>query len=289
MTQQGADRNVAVTGARGRLGRAIMTASAEPMQGWDRPLFDLEEPASVARLVEQEQPSLVIHCAAMTAVDEAARQPEVAMRRNGSSVGALAAACRMADAQLLLISSNEVFSGERDDGRGYVEDDDTDPRNPYGRSKLTGEIAAQQAFDGHAGLWIVRTAWLYGPPGDDFPDKIAAAADRLPAGEPLPVVADEIGSPTLTADLAAAVLALLERTDGGLFHLVNTGSASRFDWARRVLAARRPDRTLRAISASEFQRASEPPAWGVLDTSRAAAAGVEMRPWQEALADYLAR
>jgi dTDP-4-dehydrorhamnose reductase len=210
------------------------------------------------------------------------------MRRNGEATGTLAEACHARGIGLLVVSTNEVFSGDRSDGQGYREDDPTAPRNPYGASKLAGEVAAHAAFGDGPGLWIARTAWLYGPPGNDFPDKITAAADRLPAGEPLPVVADEFGSPTYTLDLARAILRLVTCSAGGVFHLVNQGTVSRRRWADRVLSVRRPGRATRAISASEFDRASEPPPWGVLDVSRALAAGVELRAWEAALDEYLA-
>jgi dTDP-4-dehydrorhamnose reductase len=230
----------------------------------------------------------------MTLVDECARQPELAMRRNGMATGVLAAACHERGVALLMVSTNEVFSGDRTDGKGYLETDATAPRNPYGASKLAGETAARAAYGAEPGadtpgLWIVRTAWLYGPPGNDFPDKITQAADRQPAGEALPVVADEWGSPTYTLDLARAILELVDRTEGGTFHVVDTGVASRRDWADRVLAVRRPGQATRPISAAEFTRASHPPRWGVMDTARTMAAGVRLRTWQEALADYLAR
>ena len=279
---------LAVTGARGRLGRALMASAGRVTQGWDRPLFDLDDPASIVRLVERDRPALVVHTAAMTATDEAARRPELAMRRNAESVEALATACRSVGAGLVLVSTNEVFDGLRDDGRGYTEEDEPAPGNAYGRSKLAGEVGARRSFEGHDGLWVVRTVWLYGPPGGDFPDKITAAADRLPPGEPLPVVADEWGSPTAASDLAAAILALVERTRGGLFHLADSGVASRYEWASAVLAARRPERALLPISRQEFERASDPPPWGVLDCGRAAELGVTLRPWRAALEAYLA-
>ena len=283
-----ADREpIAVTGAGGRLGHALRAASAEPLIGWDLPEHDLDRPESIEPLLDRNQPALVIHTAAMTLVDECARQPDLAMRRNGVATGVLAAACHARGVGLLVVSTNEVFSGDRRDGQGYAETDSTAPRNPYGASKLAGEEAARAAFADSPGLWIARTAWLYGPPGNDFPDKITAAADRLPEGEPLPVVADEFGPPTYTLDLARAILELVSLTDGGLFHLVNTGAASRRDWAERVLAVRRPGRATTPISASDFARASDPPPWGVLDTSRARAAGVRLRPWETALEDYL--
>ena len=117
--------------------------------------------------------------------------------------------------------------------------------------------------------------------------KRRAAADRLPEHEPLPVVADEFGSPTYTKDVAAAMFELLARTEGGVYHVADTGVASRRDWAERVLAVRRPGRETRPISASEFSRASTPPRWGVLSSARAAALGVAVRDWRVALDDYL--
>jgi dTDP-4-dehydrorhamnose reductase len=255
--------------------------------GWARPDVDLDDPGSWARLLERDRPDLVIHAAAMTDVDACARHPQLAMRHNGEATAALAAACHGRGVRLVVVSTNEVFSGDRKDGRGYVETDQPAPPNPYGASKLAGEEAAEAAFGGWGGLWVVRTAWLFGPPGNDFPDRIVAAADRRAADDPLPVVADEVGSPTSSVDLAAAIAALVERTNGGLFHLVNAGHASRRAWADRVLAARRPGRSTRAISASEFVRASDPPRWAVLATGRAAAAGVTLRDWEAALDEYL--
>lgn len=280
---------IAVTGASGRLGTALLAAAGPTAVGWGRPEFDLDRPASSAELFERDRPRLVLHAAAMTDVDACARDPRLALRRNGAAVGELARACIDAGSQLVLVSTNEVFDGDRADGRGYVETDETRPRNAYGRSKLAGEEAARAAFADADGLWIVRTAWLYGPPGAGFPEKIVGAADRLPADDALGVVDDEYGSPTLGADLARAILQLVDVTHGGTYHLVNEGQATRHEWARRVLAARRPERRMRAISRAEFERASDPPPWGVLDTSRASGAGVTLRGWQDALGEHLAQ
>ena len=278
-------RPVVVSGCLGRLGRALTATAQSAVEGWDQPELDLDDPAACAALVARSRPELVIHTAAMTAVDQAAREPDVAMRRNGETVGSIARACREAGSRLVLISTNEVFDGERRDGHGYLEDDATGPRNPYGASKLAGERAAQAAFGDAPGLCIVRTAWLYGPPGNDFPDKITAAADKVEG--PLGVVSDEFGSPTYVLDVAAAIWELVARVDGGTYHLVNAGSASRYEWADAVLAVRRPGRQTKPITLAQFERASEPPRWGILDTSRAAAAGVTMRGWQQALTEYL--
>jgi dTDP-4-dehydrorhamnose reductase len=279
---------IAVTGARGRLGSALLVAAGSTVVGWSRPEYDLDRPESPVELLSRDRPRLVIHPAAMTDVDACARDPELALRRNGGAVGDLARACVEAGAKLVLVSTNEVFGGDRVDGRGYLETDEPRPRNPYGTSKLAGEEAARTAFDGTDGLWIVRTAWLYGPPGASFPEKIVSAADRLPAGDALGVVDDEYGSPTLATDLARAILALVEGTRGGVYHLVNEGQATRLEWARRVLAVQRPERRIRAISGGDFQRASDPPPWGVLDTMQASRAGIGLRRWEDAVDEYVA-
>jgi dTDP-4-dehydrorhamnose reductase len=257
--------------------------------GWSRPDYDLDDLDAGRRLVERDRPEVVIHAAAWTDVDGCARQPELARVRNADAVMQLALACAAGGVQLLVVSTNEVFNGERTDGLGYVEGDATDPLNPYGASKTQGEQAARAAMDAKR-LWIVRTAWLYGPPGNDFPSKIIAASDRLAPDEPLRVVDDEWGSPTYAPDLADAIWALLQKqqSEGGLFHLVNPGSVTRREWASRVLARCRPERRIIPISRNEFRRASRVPAWGVLNSDRAwERVGVRLRTWDEALSDYL--
>jgi len=283
----------AVTGGRGRLGRAVMArlaAAGQPAVAWDRPDYDLDAPDAAARLVARDQPAVVIHCAAWTDVDGCAREPETAMRRNARAVRELAEATAGAGARLILLSTNEVFDGTRTDGLGYREEDPVEPPNAYGASKLAGERAAAVAF-GRTGrsadLWVVRTAWLFGAGAPDFPAKILAAADRLAPGEALPVVADEIGSPTYAPDLARALLELLERGPGGLYHLVNAGKASRAAWAEAILRLAGRSTTVRPIRQADYVRPSQPPAWAVLDAGRAAARGVTLRPWPEALASRL--
>jgi len=286
---------VAVTGSTGRLGRAVVAALAREGIGTvalSRPEYDLDDSDSAATVIARHGPDVVINCAAWTAVDDCARDPDLAMRRNAQAVGELAAACAGARARLVHVSTNEVFDGERSDGEGYVETDEPRPINSYGSSKLAGEIAAREAFARHAcdeNLLIVRTAWLFGPPGNDFPTKMLAAADRLPAEQPLPVVVDEIGSPTYAPDLADAIVALVARsTFGGVRHIVNAGRAPRCEVAQTVFTACRPGRRTVGVSRSVFNRPSRPPAWAVLATNRAAGPGEPLRPWRDALGVYLA-
>jgi dTDP-4-dehydrorhamnose reductase len=215
----------------------------------------------------------------------------------------MADACAVAGIDLVLVSTNEVFDGRRVDGRGYAAVDRTTPASSYGTSKLAGESAAQAAYlrrggvldAGPAGglppgpqLAIVRTAWLFGPPGNDFPARILGAADRaLAAGEPLRVVGDEVGSPTYAPDLADAIVEILGAGSfAGIHHVVNSGVASRAAWARAVLAAAGLAVEVREVPLSSWARPSVVPAWAVLAPTPLPS-GEPLRPWEAAFADYV--
>jgi dTDP-4-dehydrorhamnose reductase len=287
---------VAVTGANGRLGRALVAALEEaPFTGpagpiaWTRAEFDLDAPAGVTRMIERDRPEVIVNAAAWTDVDGCARNPDLARLRNGDAVGVLAESAARQGVELIQVSTNEVFGGTRTDGRGFAPDDEPDPINAYGASKLAGELAAQTAYADRPGaLAMVRTSWLFGPPGHDFPQKILAAADRARAtGIPLKVVGDEFGSPTFTEDLADAIVNLLwGGTIGGVHHLVNSGHTSRAGWARELFRQLGRDDPIEEVPASTWQRASSPPLWGVLEPTPLPD-GEPMPAWQVATAHYL--
>lgn len=298
---------IAVTGAGGRLGRALVEALGDaPFTGlagpvaWARPEFDLDEPAGFAALLDRHRPEVIVHAAAWTDVDGCAREPDLALARNGTAAGILARDSAARGIDFVFVSTNEVFDGRRTDGLGYGPADRPSPPNAYGTSKLAGEEAAAAAYasvgagvaigEGARGpqFAIVRTAWLYGPPGGDFPAKILAAADlAIAAGEPVRGVADEWGSPTYTADLAEAITELLwSGTFAGLHHVVNGGIASRADWARATLQGAGVDVPVVDVPANSWRRDSVPPAWGALAPTPLPG-GEPLRPWRLALADYL--
>ncbi len=312
---------VAVTGAGGRLGTALRAALAQAgripaddpaeVLAWDLPEHDLDDLDSAERLVSRDRPSLVIHTAAWTDVDGCARQPDLAMWRNGQATGAMARACVRHRASLIVISTNEVFDGRRTDGLPYRPEDEPNPINAYGASKLAGERLAREAFDAldpqferlmwedpnrrpmpEPALAIVRTAWLFGGPGPDFPSKILAAAYMLEPGGILSLVADEIGCPTYASDLAGAIEGLVGRAMvadfsaiAGIHHVVNGGRASRADWAREVLRLARRDVPTKDVPLSTWPRPSTPPAWGVLEPTPLPTG--PLRPWRDALAAYM--
>jgi dTDP-4-dehydrorhamnose reductase len=216
----------------------------------------------------------------MTNVDGCARDPDRAFNINAFGTQNVAHACLRCNAEMVYISSNEVFDGRLD--RPYREDDQPAPINPYGSSKRAGEQMAAHYLK--AGLYIVRTAWLYGG-GYMFPEKIMAAADKH--GE-LKVVTDEISNPTYTLDLAEAIAHLVQTHAYGVYHFTNSGYCSRFEFAQEILRlSGREHIPIHPISRAEYQRASVTPPFTPLANIRGAELGIELRPWQEALAEYL--
>lgn len=275
--------HVLVVGANGQLGRALAQAlesRGHSMSAWSLPDVDISAPETPARLAELE-PDFVINAAAWTDVDGAEANPAAAYAANALGPRFLAEGCERIGKPMLQVSTNEVFAGTP--GRIYFEYDEPAPGGTYARSKLAGEravtMACRQAL-------IVRVAWLFGPGSENFPTKIAAAADRLGA---LRVVGDEYGNPTYAPDAAAAMVCLVEMGRPGIYHLTNAGHTSRYGLAAVVLqASGRGHVPLTPIAADEWVRATRPPAHAVLANQTAAALGVTLRPWQAAVEEYAA-
>jgi dTDP-4-dehydrorhamnose reductase len=270
-----------ITGHRGQLGRALAAHLAEhEITGGDLPEWNLTDAAQVKASLEDIRPDVVIHAAALTDVDYCARNPAEAVRVNGVGTYNVALACRAVGSMLVSISTNEVFDGQA--YRPYQEYDQRNPINPYGYSKYVAEQVVER-YAPH--YMIVRTAWLYAPDGSNFIHKVLA---RARAGQPLRVVTDEVGSPTYAPDLADALARLIALGQPGVYHMANAGACSRFEFAQEILQQAGLDAPVEPIPSGAFQRDSTPPPYAPLDNIFGAAAGVTLRPWQEALADFLA-
>lgn len=272
---------IIITGGRGQLGQELARAlhDQHDIVVLDLPEYDITQRDDIAQLVNYH-PDLVIHCAAMTDVDGCARDPVAAFRVNALGTHNVALACQRANAAMLYISTNEVFDGTKD--TPYLEWDEPHAINPYGASKLAGERIVQMLL---TRFYIVRTAWLYAPGHNNFVAKVLSRAHSQRA---LAYVDDELGNPTYAPDLARAIAALIETEHYGIYHLVNEGVASRYDWAARILQhAHLNDVTLTRTQLAEFKRDSTPPRNGALTNFVAAhALGIRLRAWQDALAEY---
>lgn len=281
-------RRAAITGARGQLGRqlsAVFVASGWDVLGAGHDQLDITAEDALEQL-ERWRPTVVINAAAWTDVDGCARDPQRALRINGAAAGQVAEAGARSGALAVQVSTNEVFDGSAQ--RPYGEDDDPNPLNPYGASKLAGERAVAAATPNHL---VLRTAWVFGPGGRNFPGKIVEIARRqAAAGQPLSVVADEFGNPTWAPDLANGTLAAVQAVLGGrlgpgILHLAGEPPVSRFEWAREILAGI-PNLRLLPISAADYPRASRAPLHAVLATERALALGIGPFDWRPAARRY---
>jgi dTDP-4-dehydrorhamnose reductase len=274
---------VFITGCRGQLGRALDSELAvDAIGGCDLPGVDIVDRDAIGAAIADFQPDVVIHAAAWTDVDGCARDPEKAYRVNGIGTQNVALACAACDAAMVYLSTNEVFDGTATEP--YREWDPVHAINPYARSKAAGEWFTRSLLNR---FYIARTAWLYAPGGRNFsnPDRIVELAQELRS---LKVVDDEVGNPTFALDLAHAIAALIETEAYGVYHLVNAGHCSRFEFVRHVLGlAGLADVPVEPISIADFDRPSSPPSFAPLVNTAAAAHGITLRPWQEAVAAYL--
>ena len=283
-----------IAGCRGQLGHALgERVAADPhcevVASVDREELDLADAQAVAALFDglaSKPPDIAVNAAAFTQVDRCEREPEAAERGNAVVPGLLAEACEKRGIRLVHVSTDYVFSG--DSPIAYREQDEPKPRSVYGRTKLAGE---ERVLTISADSLIVRTSWLFGR-GRNFIAAILAQARERRAGRasgPLRVVDDQYGRPTYAHDLAEAIVYLVERGVGGLYHVANRGVASWWELARASLdEAGYEDLSVERIRTDELTVDAPRPMRSVLDCSKAEALGVKMRNWRDALSAYLA-
>jgi dTDP-4-dehydrorhamnose reductase len=272
---------IVITGALGQLGTAMQNALPEhDLVLIDIPDCDITNPRSVSLMAELK-PDVVIHCAAMTNVDGCARNPDLAYHVNAFGTQNVALACQRAGAAMICISTNEVFDGTAT--QPYREFDPPHAINPYGASKLAAEQIAARLVNK---LYVVRISWLFAPKWNNFVSKVVELADKR--GQ-LRVVTDEVANPTYAPDLAAAIARLIETEHYGIYHLVNEGYCSRYEFAVEIMKqSGREHVRISPITSDQFQRASTPPPFAPLRNTVGSAIDITLRPWQEVLADYFA-
>lgn len=245
--------------------------------------LDVTDPSQTSQIIHQEQPDIVIHAAAFTAVDDCERQPALAFRVNAEGARNIALACRETSIPLLYLSTDYVFDGRKP--APYMEDDPTNPLNVYGRSKLEGEKHISELV---ARFWIVRISWLFGPMGKNF---VRTILQKASSGESLRVVNDQIGSPTYTMDLAEKLEEIIQRGDTGIYHVTNQGYCSWYEFALEIIRqAGMKGVQVTPIPTTASERPATRPLNSRLANSRLEACGFGLLPpWQQAVRRYLAR
>lgn len=276
---------VLVLGANGMLGRAMMeTWSDHAVVGLDLPDLDITRPPEIARKFELYQPQLVVNCAAYTAVDQCESDEAEADLVNGTAVGYVAKACDVRKVPLIHISTDYVFDGQR--SAGYAEDAQPAPINAYGRTKEHGE---RQLWLNTKRAWLVRTSWLYGPNGPSSGSgqakNFVTTMIELGRSKPeLKIVNDQHGKPTSTRDLAEFTKSLVtDRAAYGVYHGINEQETTWYEFALEIFRLARIFTPVHPCTSAEFPRPAKRPTWStLLNTKRP-----PLRPWPEALRDYL--
>lgn len=275
---------VFIFGNKGQLGRdlTLVFAEAAEVLGADLPEVDIASGDSVSAALGAFAPDLVINAAAYTNVEGAEDDRDGAFKVNELGARVVAEAAARANLPVVYYSTDFVFRG--DSTTPYDEDEPIEPNGVYAESKAAGEAATGDANDKH---FIIRTAWLYGPGGNNFVEKIIRAAQTRPE---LKVVDDEVGSPTHTLDLAKATAALVQTSAYGTYHAVNEGACSRYEFAQTFLKMAGLDTPVHPCKASEFPSKAPRPSYSVLSNEKlCTACGFSMPPWEDALATYMKR
>ena len=242
--------------------------------------LDITNKKEVMNSISKFKPDIVINAAAYTDVDGCEENEDLAFNVNGEGVKNLALACKKYDAALVHISTDYVFNGEND--KPWVEDDPVGPVSVYGKSKLKGEEAIVENMEKY---FIIRTAWLYGYNGKNFPRTMLELAKTH---DEITVVYDEVGSPTYTKDLAHAIAQLIESDYYGVYHITNSGSCSWCEFSRYIFEIAERDVKVIPVKASEFNRPAPRPHYSVLENKKWKDNGFKpLRDYKEAIKEYI--
>ena len=276
-----------ITGASGQLGLAMQSElKAGDIQylAFNSQDLDITNLGMVNKSLSENEPSVVVNCAAWTDVDGAETNEDRAFAVNALGTKHLALSSKHIGAKFVHISTDYVFSGEND--TPWQEDAERNPTSVYGSGKRYGELFVEDIYP--EGSYIIRTAWLYSSNGKNFAKTMTKLA--LSESKEVRVVNDQIGQPTSARDLAKQVKDLaLSEANFGAYHGTNGGSASWFDFAKEIFILVGADETrLIPVPTSEFPRQAKRPQYSVLSHKNWNRPGLEvMRDWKEALAEEI--
>jgi dTDP-4-dehydrorhamnose reductase len=277
-----------VTGAGGQLGRALLASVPDGLEviGLDRSGLDITDAAAVAAAFDRLQPDIVINAAAYTAVDKAESERDAAFAGNATAPGVLAAESARRGIRFIHVSTDFVFDGTR--SSPYPADAPVAPLGAYGESKLAGEQAVIAA-DPRA--LIVRTSWVYAAEGKNF---LVTMLRLMKERGAVNVVADQIGTPTHAASLAAALWRMAAADAAGVVHFADAGAASWYDFATAIAEEGMAAGLLPAgvtvgpIATADYPTPAARPAYSVFDRSSGWAIAGQARHWRAELRDAIA-
>lgn len=279
---------VVIVGATGGLGSDLVEAfRPDGVVGLGHGDVEITDPASVSVMLDRQQPAIVVNTAAFHNVPKCETEPAQAYLVNAIGPRHLAVECGKRGVRIVHVSTDYVFDGAK--GAPYVEGDCPNPLNVYAQSKLAGEYAVLSAAGEHQ---VVRSSGLYGlqpcrAKGGNFIDTMFKVAAEKPE---VRVVQDEVLTPTFNWDLAQQIRTIALEGKPGLYHATNHGQCSWYEFARMVFELGKLRTPLYPTSVTAFAAPVRRPFYSVLDNAFLRTQKLDrMRPWQEALTDYMRR
>lgn len=291
---------ILLLGHKGMLGSDLLArlSSEHEVIGMDKEEIDIISPDACKNAINETAPDMVINAAAYTNVDACENNKKECFDVNAEAVKNICEACRNKKIKIVHFSTDYVFDGTAREP--YKEDNPCNPINVYGESKLAGENYLQSLSTDYL---LIRTSWLFGRKGNNFvkailekakaktyiADSMEKANAKPAKPSTLEVVDDQIGSPTYTKDLAAAVALLIEKNSQGIYHVTNRGNCTWHQFAVKILKEAGFDKIeVKPIKSEQLQRPAKRPAFSVLSMQKfIQTTGKSMQPWQLALQDYL--
>lgn len=277
---------VLILGAKGMLGEELhkqLNAAGHEVHAFDRDL-DITNPAALSAKISELKPDLIFNCAAYNAMDKAEDEPELARKLNADAVGNVARAAKENNAILVQYSTGYVFDGSKADG--YSEADQPDPQSVYAKTKFEGEQQLQANTDRY---YLIRLNLLFGAAGlsegskKSFP---ALILDLSKTKDSFDFVTDEISTPTYAPDLAKASIQLATETEKypfGIYHIVNEGSASWYDWAKFIFELKGVPAKINEVTGDKLVRKARRPHYSILLNTKFP----KLRTWQQATEEFI--
>ena len=277
--------NILVTGSTGQLGSDVVKELLK--RGYstlspNRSEFNLCSEDSIRNYILNSNCEAIVHCAAYTQVDKAEDEKDLCIKINATATKHIVKCAKILDIPMIYISTDYVFDGTKD-GK-YTENDETNPINIYGESKLAGEKYVQEILDKY---YIVRTSWVFNINGKNFIETMLRLSK---ANNQLSIVNDQIGSPTYTKDLSRLLVDMIETNKYGLYHATNEGYCSWYEFANTIFKLANINIDIKAINSNEYASRAKRPLNSKLSKDKLIEYGFKPLPnWKDALKDYLIR
>ena len=272
-----------VTGVGGQLGYDVIKELKKrniECIGVDKAEFDITDFEATHKFITDYMPDAVIHCSAYTAVDKAEDESKLCHLVNAVGTENIAKICKDIDAKMVYISTDYVFDGTKE---GFYEVDDTpNPINVYGKTKLEGEKVVQEILDKY---FIVRISWVFGINGNNFVKTMLRLGKER---SELNIVADQVGSPTYTADLAPLLVDMIQTDKYGIYHATNEGECSWAEFAEEIFKVAGMHVKVNHITAAKYPTKARRPMNSRLDKQKLRESGLNLLPrWKETLYGFI--